>query len=197
MQDVLYIQEIEQASALMQPLRIQLLRLMSEPRTCTDLGKQVGQSPQRVYYHVKKLEDSGLVDKTEEQRVRGIMEGYYQAKARSYWLSPRLVGRLGGKRSAQEQASLGYLLSLAEEVQNDIGLLGQLDFGEIPSLGVSAQIELKDEEERAAFMADVKTMFQELARKYGHQSEETQQLKEDIGPSYKLALACYPQTFNH
>jgi DNA-binding transcriptional ArsR family regulator len=195
MLDLLYIQEIEQASALMQPLRVTLLKLMAEPRTCTELGEHVGQSPQRVYYHVKKLEQTGLVEKTSEQRVRGIMEGYYQAKARSYWLSPQLVGQLGGRKRAREQASLAYLLALAEELQNDIGLLGQQTGQEIPSLGLSARIELRDENERVAFMSDVQAMFQELARKYGEQQEVS--TEEESGPLYKLALACYPQVITN
>ena len=60
MKDLLFIQEIEQASALMQPVRIQLLKLMAIPSTCAELGNQVAQSPQRVYYHIKKLEEAGL-----------------------------------------------------------------------------------------------------------------------------------------
>ena len=47
-------------------------------------------------------------------------EGIYQAAARSYWVSPRLVGRIGDARRAQDELSLGYLLELMEDVQADI-----------------------------------------------------------------------------
>ena len=50
------------------------------------------QTSQRVYYHVKRLVEAGLATQVSERKVRGIQEGVYQATARSYWLSPRLVG---------------------------------------------------------------------------------------------------------
>ena len=70
------------------------------------------------HYHVRKLEDAGLVAGV-RRRVRGIHKGIYQASARSYWLSPQLVGTIG------RQLGLGYLLNLVEEVQTDLAGLEQ------------------------------------------------------------------------
>jgi predicted transcriptional regulator len=101
MQDVLYIEEVDQAATLLNPLRLDLLKRMAEPRSCPELAEFVGQSPQKVYYHVKALERAGLVNKVGERRIRGMVEGRYQAKGRSYWLSPNLVGRIGGRGRAR------------------------------------------------------------------------------------------------
>lgn len=198
MQNLLYIQDIDQAAALFQPLRVQLLKQMVEPRSCNDMAEVVGESPQKVYYHVKILERAGLVEKTSEQRVRGIMQGFYQAKARAYWLSPHIVGRLGGRRRTQDQMSLGFLLSLAEELQTDVAALAQHPVGhlrqereEVPSLGLSAQITLRDGNERAAFMQEVQSLFQALARKYGRQSPDPAVEADDH--TFQLMLACYPK----
>ena len=120
MRDVVYLEQIEQAEALLKPQRIEVLRQLAEPRSCTEVAAALGQTPQRVYYHVKRLVDAGLVTQVSERKVRGIHEGIYQATARSYWLSPRLVGRIGDLRKAQDELSLGYLLDLMEEVQHDI-----------------------------------------------------------------------------
>src|SRR5439155_18147100 len=102
-------------------------------------------------------------------------------------LSPRLVGRIGGKRRARDQASLGYLIALAEEVQEDVGRLSeaQVEGSETPSLGLSARIALRNDATRAAFVKDVQTAFEALARKYG----ATGGKKKD---EFKIALACYP-----
>lgn len=191
MQNLLYIQDIDQAAALFQPLRVQLLKLMVEPRSCNDMAEVVGESPQKVYYHVKILERAGLVEKTSEQRVRGIMQGFYQAKARAYWLSPHIVGRLGGRRRAQDQMSLGFLLSLAEELQTQVAALAQQEREEVPSLGLAAQITLRDGNERAAFMQEVQSLFQALARKYGRQSPDP--VVEADDHTFQLMLACYPK----
>ncbi|GAB3967358.1 ArsR/SmtB family transcription factor [Plantactinospora veratri] len=88
MRDVMYLEQIEQAETLLKPQRIEVLRQLAEPHTCTEVAAQLGQTPQRVYYHVKRLVDAGLVDQVSERKVRGISEGIYQASARSYWLSP-------------------------------------------------------------------------------------------------------------
>lgn len=88
MREVLYLEQIEQAEALLKPQRVEVLRQLAEPRTCTEVAARLEQTPQRVYYHVKQLVAAGLVDRVSERRVRGITEGIYQAAARSYWLSP-------------------------------------------------------------------------------------------------------------
>jgi DNA-binding transcriptional ArsR family regulator len=187
MQDVIYIDDVAQATVLMKPARLDVLRRMATETTCNELAAALGSSPQKVYYHVKALEQAGLVERVSERKVRGIHEGIYRAKARAYWLSPRLVGHLGGERASRDHASLGYLISLAEEVQEDVGRLAERAGGDedVPSLGVSARIELKDAADRAAFMKDVQRTFESLARKYGATGGAK-------GPAYKLALACYP-----
>jgi DNA-binding transcriptional ArsR family regulator len=187
MQDVLYIEEVDQATTLLKPVRIDLLKRMAQPTTCVELGEALGESPQKIYYHVKAMEKAGLIEKVSEHKVRGILEGVYQAKARSYWLSPELAGRIGGKQHARDQMSLGYLLTLAEELQTDVGRLAQITDHHIPSLGLSAQITLRDQQERSAFLIEVQSLFQNLARKYGNRGDE------DSGEGFHLALACYPR----
>jgi DNA-binding transcriptional ArsR family regulator len=187
-QDVLYIDDVEQAAVLMKPARLDVLRRMAAETTCNELAAALGSSPQKVYYHVKALEQAGLVERVSERKVRGIHEGIYRAKARAYWLSPRLVGHLGGERPTRDQASLGYLISLAEEVQEDVGRLAERAAGdeEVPSLGVSAHIDLADARRRAEFLSDVQELFQKLADKYGRSP------KRATRESYRIALACYP-----
>jgi DNA-binding transcriptional ArsR family regulator len=180
MRDVLYLAQIEQAEALLKPQRIEVLRQLAEPRTCTDVGTQLGQSPQRVYYHVTRLVGAGLVDRVSERKVRGIHEGIYQASARSYWLSPDLVGRIG-LRKAQDELSLGYLLDLVEEVQADIGALDRTA-PELPSIGVSGEIHVPADQ-RQRFLDDLQSTLQDLFTRYGGAE----------GDAFKIAVACYPK----
>src|SRR5215470_14112395 len=107
MLDTLYIETVEQADALLKPKRVEVLRQLAEPRTCTQIGQVLGETPQAIYYHVKRLQAHGLVALVEEHRVRGIAEGIYQAVARSFWVSPACVGRLGSDRLRTDQLGLG------------------------------------------------------------------------------------------
>ena len=147
--------------------------------------------PRKNYYHVKALERAGLVNKVGERRIRGVVEGRYQAKGRSYWLSPHLVGRIGGRGRARDQFSLGFLLTLAEELQADIGHLSEVEAEEVPSLGLSAEIQLVDSARRAAFLQEVRHTFEALSRKYG--PREMEEASHGKGQSFRLVLACYPK----
>ncbi|MEU0480330.1 helix-turn-helix domain-containing protein [Streptosporangium sp. NPDC006013] len=180
MRDVLYLEQIDQAEALLKPQRIEVLRRLAEPRSCTEVAALLDQTPQRVYYHVKRLVEAGLVTQVSERRVRGIHEGVYQASARSYWLSPRLVGRIGLRRT-QDELGLGYLLDLMEEVQADIGALDRTA-PELPSVGVSGEIRVPPER-RQEFLNDLQSTLQDLFTRYGGTE----------GDAFKLAVACYPK----
>jgi DNA-binding transcriptional ArsR family regulator len=206
MRDLLYLERVEQAETLLKPQRIEVLRQLAEPRSCTEVAGRLDHTQQRVYYHVKRLVEHGLVTQVAERRVRGINEGVYQATARAYWLSPGLVGRIG-QRQQRDEASLGYLLDLMEEVQSDVAALhsraaqhaeapheqsprraagrraGEPDADEpdLPSLGVSGAIRVRPDR-RPEFMADLKAALQDLFTRYGGAE----------GDAFRLAVACYP-----
>jgi len=188
MQDVFFVEVAGQAEALLHPLRIEVLKRLSEPRSCPEVARELGETSQKIYYHVKILEASRLVDKVDERRVRGIMEGLYRARARSYWLSPALVGRIGSGDRARDQMSLGFLLSLAEEIQSDVARLGERSGAEVPSLGLSLQITLGDAKRRAAFLSELTELVKRLARAYGAADGESP------GERFQLSVVCYPKS---
>ncbi|GAA3886850.1 hypothetical protein GCM10022243_59540 [Saccharothrix violaceirubra] len=180
MRDVIYLERIEQAEALLKPQRIEVLRQLAQPRSCTEVATVLDQTPQRVYYHVKRLVEAGLATQVDARRVRGVTEGVYQAAARSYWLSPGLVGRLGPDR-VRDELSLGHLLDLAERVQSDIAALDRTR-PELPSLGVSGEIRVRPEA-RAEFFAELRSTLQDLFSRYGAPE----------GDAFRLVVACYPK----
>ena len=180
MRDVVYLDQIEQAEALLKPQRIETLRQLAEPRSCTEVAVELDQTPQRVYYHVKRLQEAGLVRQVAERRVRGINEGIYQAAGRSYWLSPGLVGRIG-LRQTRDRLSLGYLVDLMEGVQADVAAL-DLTRPDLPSIGVSGDIRVRPEQ-RKAFLDELQQTLQDLFTRYGGAD----------GDAFRLAVACYPK----
>ena len=180
MRDVLYLDRLEQAETLLKPQRVEVLRQLAEPHSCGEVASRLAQTPQRVYYHVKRLVEAGLVTQVAERKVRGIQEGVYQAAARSYWLSPHLVGVLGPRR-VKDELSLGHLLTLVEEVQADIADLDRTA-PELPSIGVSGEIRVRPEQ-RQEFLDDLKTVLKDLFTRYGGAE----------GDAFKLAVACYPK----
>src|SRR3954453_23895914 len=181
MLDTLYIEDVAVADALLKPKRVEIMRRLAEPSTCTQIGEQLGETPQAIYYHVKRLQAGGLVSLVEERRVRGIAEGIYQAVARSFWVSPACVGRLGPERARDDLLGLGYLLSLSEEMARDFARLAAGPVT-LPSFGIAGCIHLSPEE-GAAFVAELQRAFGEVLTRYG---------AGEGGHSFRLTLACYP-----
>lgn len=197
MQEVAFIERLEAATALFHPMRLELIRRLAEPGTCTELGRAIGETPQKVNYHVKVLVDQGLVERVDERRVRGIMEGIFQARAQSYWLSPDLVGRIGKARDSGDRLSLGFLLDLSDQLRGDIhDLVRASTTGQrVPTLGLSVQVELRDGSERQAFLRDVQAAIQGVAEKYGRRAADPEARAEasERGEVFRVALACYPK----
>ena len=180
MLDTLYIDDVEQADALLKPKRVEVLRQLAEPHTCTQVGQVLGETPQAVYYHVKRLQAHALVELVEEHRVRGITEGVYRAVARSFWVSPDIVGRLGPPRARETLLGLGFLLDLSEAMSRDLAALAA-GAPALPSFGIAGDITLKPED-GAAFVGELQRAFGEVLERYSG----------DEGHSFRLALACYP-----
>ena len=179
MRDIVYLDRIEQAEALLKPQRIEVLRQLAEPRSCTEVAVVLEQTPQRVYYHVKRLLEAGLVRQVAERRVRGIHEGIYQAAGRSYWLSPELVGRIG-LRQTHDRLSLG-VVDLMEEVQAEVAAL-DLGRSDLPSVGISGEIRVRPQQ-RKAFLDELQQTLQDLFTRYGGAE----------GDAFRLAVVCYPK----
>jgi len=157
------------ANALLQPARLDVLRQLAEPRSCPQVAAALGLTTSRVHYHVKVLEKAGLVERVAERRVRAVVEGVYQAAARSYWLSAGLVGRLGGARASREVASHEYLFGLAEAEA---------------TFGITAEVDLPTDR-RAEFLAEAQAALTALAERYGAAPGGAR-------AAYRLRAACYP-----
>ena len=188
-QDVLMVDSVDQAAVMMKPLRIAMLREMGEPRSCPDLARTFDETPQKMYYHVKMLERAGLVERSGERLVNGITEGFYRAKAESYWLSPGLVRRVGGRRTVQDQTSLRMLAGHAEEMIEDVARLAERStLGEhVPSASLGVEIALPDVDRRSAFLEELRTTFEAIAKKY------TSDGNAASGEVFRFTLACYPK----
>lgn len=180
MEEVAYLDRIEQAETLLKPHRLTVLKELAQPSTCTELAARLDQSPQRIYYHVKRLQAVGLVRLVSEHKVRGMTEGVYQAAAKKYWLSPALVGTLEDTARHGDDRNLARLLDLSEEVQRDIATLDR-DAARLPSIGISGEIRVRPEQ-REEFLAALQGSLTELFTQYGGAE----------GDAFKVAIACYP-----
>lgn len=82
----------EQLRALSHPLRQRILEAMiPEERTTMQVARQLGEKPTRLYHHVAKLRDAGLIEQVRTRRVRGTVEKYHRAVAESFSATRKLM----------------------------------------------------------------------------------------------------------
>ena len=79
-------------SAPLAPLRQAVLELLSEPASASQIATVLGESRQRVNYHVRALERSGLVELVEERQRRGCTERVVRATSDAVVVSPTVIG---------------------------------------------------------------------------------------------------------
>jgi DNA-binding transcriptional ArsR family regulator len=180
----------QQARTLLQPLRVELLRLLAEPRGIRELAELLGASPQKVHYHLKSLEAAGLVRKVARRKVRALTESIYQAVAASFAPSPEVLAMLGGGSRTRDSLSKSYLLALAEDLVADaakLALSSEAEAQEHPTLSIAAHVALGDSQRRSAFLRELQGALLALSEKYGAAEDDT------AAGTYKLVLACYPR----
>jgi DNA-binding transcriptional ArsR family regulator len=175
----------EQAMALLNPLRAEILSRLAEPASAAEVARGINEIPQRVNYHLKALEKVGLVRRVGTRQVRNLVEVLYQAIARTYVLSETLNWPKETVQRIKDQGSLSHLVTMAERIKRDALLLMERSDRdeEIPSATLDTSIRLASPEQRSAFVREYVELVNRLVEKYQ---------SADGDDSYQVVLAVYP-----
>jgi len=73
------------------PIRGQIVRLLRKPLTVADLAEQLDAPITRLYHHVNRLADLGLIRVVAERRVAAVTERRYQVVAKSFGVDGHLL----------------------------------------------------------------------------------------------------------
>jgi DNA-binding transcriptional ArsR family regulator len=90
MQDTYIIRDLETLRTVADSRRIDILRLLQQPMTASQVGQRLGETSNSIYYHINELEKKGLVTLVETRLKGHLTEKYYQAVARGFTPSPTL-----------------------------------------------------------------------------------------------------------
>jgi putative molybdopterin biosynthesis protein len=92
MDSVKTLNTFEQIKLLSDPRRLAILRLlMAGPATLTNLGQALGEHPAWVRHHVKKLEETGLVEVSEVKITSGVTEKFYRSRAGAFLIQEMVL----------------------------------------------------------------------------------------------------------
>ena len=189
MHDVEVIEDPAAAVVALEPMRSRLLAELVEPASAAALASRLGVGRQRVHYHLRALEEHGLVRVAETRRWGGLTERLLVASAASYVVSPAATGRAASDPGRiADRLSAGYLVALAARVVREVGGLlrraRDLD-KRLPTLSIDTAIRFRSAAERAAFSRELTHAVTTLAARYHDASAAG-------GRAHRLVVAAYP-----
>ncbi|MDB4868261.1 MAG: ArsR family transcriptional regulator [Cohnella sp.] len=178
----------EQALALLNPNRADLLRLLDVPASATEVARRIGDTPQKVNYHLKSLEKVGLVRRSGTRQVKNLVEVLYQAVARTYVIPDAFGWPEELRTRMKSQGALRHLLSAADQIRNDAARLMDAadEAAEVPSAAMDFEVDLPDEAARQAFIRD----YTEAVRQVAGRFRAPQQSKEH---AFRVMAVIYPK----
>lgn len=102
-------------------LRRSVIEHLREPTSATALAAQLGESRQRINYHVRELEKAGLVHVVEERPRRGCTERIVKLTARALVVGPDVIGDLA--TASQDRFATDMLLAIAARTLIDVAAM--------------------------------------------------------------------------
>lgn len=177
------------ATVLLQPVRLRMLERLKEPASAAGLARHLKLPRQKLNYHLRELERQGLVELVEERRKGNCVERMVRATARSYVISPEILGRLGSTpEERRDRFSAAYLVSAAARLIRDLaGVKSRADTAgkRIATLTLEAEVRFESAADRNAFAEELATTVARLAAKYHRAGAPG-------GRSFRLLVGCHP-----
>src|SRR5690349_23729315 len=122
--EVAVIEDPSAAEVSLDPVRARLLAALAVPGSATMLAAQVGLPRQKVNYHLRTLEQHGLLELVEERRRGNVTERVLQATAASYVISPAALAAVAPDPArSPDRLSARWLLAVAAQLVRDVGEL--------------------------------------------------------------------------
>ncbi|MEV4347919.1 helix-turn-helix domain-containing protein [Actinoplanes sp. NPDC049596] len=186
MDDIAVIEDPAAAEISLDPIRSRLLAALAEPGSATTLAGQIGLPRQKINYHLRTLEQHGLVRLIEERRKGNVTERVMQATAASYVISPTALPTLAPDPDrAPDRLSAHWLLALAARLVRDVGTLltgAGRTRQRVATFALDGEIRFATPADRAAFAEELTTTVTGLLARY----------HSDTGREHRLVLAVHP-----
>ena len=187
MLDVAVIDDPKAAAAALDPTRSRLLaELAAEPASASEVAARIGLSRQKVNYHLRALEDHGLIELAEVEAHGGNPERRMRATAARFVVSPAAIDADGDRpERVADRLSAGYLVAVGGRLVSEVAQLAavvETDGRRLPTLAIDTEIGFASAEDRAAFADELTAAVTELAARYHHAD----------GRRHRLVVAAHP-----
>ncbi len=189
------VRDARRASALLHPMRLRIMEALTEPDSAAGLARRFGIPRQRVNYHVRELSRAGFLMRAGRHRRRNMVEQRYMAAARSYVLSPELLGSLGAEaHQVPDTLSATYLLALTTQAQGELarGVRESTAQGKrLATMSLASELRFESAEQRAAFARALESAVVDVVGRFSSPAK-----RDDggvvAGRLYRMIVGCYP-----
>lgn len=187
--EVAVIEDPSAAEVSLDPVRARLLAELAEPGSATMLAAKVGLPRQKVNYHLRTLEQHGLVELVEERRKGNVTERLLQATAASYVISPTALAAVQPDPArSPDRLSARWLLAVAARLVRDVGTLitgAAKAKKRLATFALDGEIRFASAADRAAFAEELATCVTHLVSKYHDEQAEG-------GRPHRVVVALHP-----
>ncbi|QSE88361.1 helix-turn-helix transcriptional regulator [Rhodococcus pseudokoreensis] len=189
MLDVAVIDQAAAAEISLDPVRARLLAALAEPGSASSVAAQVGLTRQKANYHLRALEEHGLVELVEERRKGNVTERLFQATAASYVISPAAFAALAPDPDrAPDQLSARWLVALAARLVREVGeLIAGATAARQPlaTYAIDSEIRFASAADRSAFADELGESVKNLVSRYHDENASN-------GRRHRLVVALHP-----
>lgn len=177
------------ASAVLHPIRRRVLEALAEEGSATTVGRDLGLSRQKVNYHLRALEDAGLVEHVEDRRRGNCTERIVRATASHYLIAPSVLEELGASpEHTGDRFSSDHLAAVSARTISELAVLRERARAagkRLPSFSLETAVCFANPEDQSAFMEELANTVARLVARYHDQGAEN-------GRWIRVALGAHP-----
>jgi DNA-binding transcriptional ArsR family regulator len=189
-QELSVIDDPAAAGVSLDPVRARLLAELVEPGSASSLAGKVGLARQKVNYHLRTLEQHGLIELVAERRKGNMTERVMQAVAASYVISPAALGAVAPDPGrAPDRLSARWLIAVAARTVREVGelLAGATKAGKrLATFAIDGEVRFASAADRAAFADELAQAVTALVGKYHDESAPG-------GRRHRVVVAIHPE----
>lgn len=180
-----YLDDPDRVLTALSPLRRQLLALLREPASATQLAARLDLPRQRVNYHLRALEAAELIEVAELRQRRGCVERILRVKPGALVVDPAVMRGEGEPEVPHDQYAAEHLVEVAAATVRDVARMQ----GEAAESGkklltftIEAEVRFARPSQAQEFTDELTQAIAELAERY-----ETKQ-----GRPYRIVVGGHP-----
>lgn len=91
MRDIFFLSDLAAVKAIADPQRLRILEIfIRQKATVQQVATMLEETPAKIHYHVRELLKHGMIELVETVEKKGILEKYYRAVARNFYIDQAL-----------------------------------------------------------------------------------------------------------